>query len=77
MKRLKARMEAEKVEGVQIQPERSKHYKTRSPHSFSSKSELANMLECPVCLETASTPPIYQCEAGHLLCKVGIFNLDT
>ena len=26
-------------------------------------------LECPVCLDTADTPPVYQCPEGHLICK--------
>ena len=38
----------------------------------SSRDDLLNMLECPICLETADTPPIYQCSEGHLLCKVKI-----
>ena len=29
-------------------------------------------LECPVCLDTADTPPIYQCPEGHLICKVNL-----
>ena len=32
--------------------------------------ELMDTLECPVCLDTADTPPIYQCPEGHLICKV-------
>ena len=32
--------------------------------------ELMETLECPVCLDTADTPPIYQCPEGHLICKV-------
>ena len=32
----------------------------------SSLDDLLNMLECPICLETADTPPIYQCSEGHL-----------
>ena len=31
--------------------------------------DLMNMLECPVCLDTADRPPIYQCPEGHLLCE--------
>jgi len=31
--------------------------------------ELMDTLECPVCLDTADTPPIYQCPEGHLICK--------
>ena len=32
--------------------------------------ELMDTLECPVCLDTADTPPVYQCPEGHLICKV-------
>ena len=32
--------------------------------------ELMETLECPVCLDTADTPPVYQCPEGHLICKV-------
>lgn len=31
--------------------------------------ELLNTLECPICLDTADHPPIYQCPEGHLLCE--------
>ena len=30
---------------------------------------LVNTLQCPVCLETAHKPPIFQCPEGHLLCQ--------
>ena len=30
--------------------------------------ELVDTLECPVCLDTADTAPIYQCPEGHLVC---------
>ena len=32
-------------------------------------NELLNTLECPVCLDTADSPPIFQCPEGHLLCQ--------
>jgi len=31
-------------------------------------NELQNLFECPVCIEI-SLPPIYQCPAGHIVCK--------
>ena len=31
--------------------------------------ELVDTLECPVCLDTADTSPIYQCPEGHLVCE--------
>ena len=33
-------------------------------------------LECPVCLDTADTPPVYQCPEGHLICKGGLVTLN-
>ncbi|TRY71580.1 hypothetical protein TCAL_11295 [Tigriopus californicus] len=32
-------------------------------------NDLLDMLECPICLDTADKPPIYQCPEGHLLCE--------
>ena len=31
--------------------------------------DLLTMLECPICLDVAVRPPIYQCPEGHLLCE--------
>ena len=31
--------------------------------------ELEGELECPVCLEVATTSPIYKCMDDHLLCR--------
>ena len=31
--------------------------------------ELESELECPVCLEVATTSPIYKCMDDHLLCR--------
>ena len=33
-------------------------------------------LECPVCLDTADTPPVYQCPEGHLICKGDLITLN-
>ncbi len=41
-----------------------KHFQTEA-----NINELMNTLECPVCLDTADQPPIYQCPSGHLLCE--------
>ncbi len=30
---------------------------------------LLQMLECPICMDVADRPPIYQCPEGHLLCE--------
>ena len=32
-------------------------------------NDLLNTLECPVCLDTCESAPIYQCPEGHLLCQ--------
>ena len=43
------------------------------PHVYfqleTSIEDLTNTLQCPVCLETAHNPPIFQCPEGHLLCQ--------
>ena len=31
--------------------------------------ELEEELECPVCLEVASAPPIFKCPDNHLICR--------
>ena len=30
---------------------------------------LKNILECPVCLVSPTSTPIYRCDNGHILCK--------
>ena len=30
---------------------------------------LEDCIECPVCMEVPTSPPIFQCERGHILCK--------
>ena len=62
--------------GVNENRAKSNHSRRVNPRSSSyeansNQDELLNMLECPICLETADTPPIYQCSEGHLLCKAG------
>ena len=39
-----------------------------SDHSFPIE-ELIDILECPICLISLTTSPIYRCENGHLLCN--------
>ena len=34
--------------------------------------ELEEELECPVCLEVASSPPIFKCPDNHLICRLFI-----
>ena len=31
--------------------------------------KLGSILQCPVCLEVPTSPPIYRCDNGHILCK--------
>ena len=43
---------------------------SKAEHRTGRIEELMETLECPVCLDTADTPPVYQCPEGHLICKV-------
>ena len=36
-----------------------------------------NTLECPICLDTADKPPIFQCPEGHLICESCSQHLDA
>ena len=36
-----------------------------------------NTLECPICLDTADQPPIFQCPEGHLICQSCSQHLDA
>ena len=38
---------------------------------------IIDLLECPVCLDTIKTVPVYQCTNGHLMCKDCIVKLDN
>ena len=31
--------------------------------------KINHLLECPVCMETISSAPIFQCRNGHIVCK--------
>ena len=33
------------------------------------KAEQLEWMECPVCLETPRSGPIYSCRKGHIICK--------
>ena len=46
-------------------------------HKSARIEELLDTLECPVCLDTADTAPVYQCPEGHLICKVRTSQSDT
>ena len=51
--------------------ERIKEPKNRSLLEFMERQilELEEELECPVCLEVATTAPIYKCPDDHLICR--------
>ena len=38
---------------------------------------LRDLLECPVCMETINSVPVYQCTNGHVICKVCIEKLNN
>ena len=39
------------------------------PENSISVERIRDILECPVCLESPSCTPIYQCDNGHIVCK--------
>ena len=38
---------------------------------------IRDLLECPVCMETIKSVPVYQCNNGHVICKVCIKQLNS
>ena len=38
---------------------------------------IRDLLECPVCMETIKSVPVYQCANGHVICKDCIEKLDN
>ena len=38
---------------------------------------IKDLLECPVCLDTIKSVPVYQCTNGHVICKDCIVKLDN
>ena len=42
--------------------------KAETENSESWKAKLREELECPVCLTTPNTGPVFQCNNGHLIC---------
>ena len=38
---------------------------------------IRDLLECPVCLETIKSAPVYQCNNGHVICKDCIKKLNN
>ena len=52
---------------------------TSNPNQTSSDIEeyLSELLECPVCMETIKSVPVYQCSNGHVICKGCIEKLNN
>ena len=52
---------------------------TCNPNQTSSDIEeyLRELLECPVCMETIKSVPVYQCTNGHVICKGCIEKLNN
>ena len=38
---------------------------------------IRDLLECPVCMETIKSVPVYQCANGHVICKICIEKLSN
>ena len=38
---------------------------------------IRDLLECPVCMETIKSVPVYQCANGHVICKICIEKLNN
>ena len=67
MKKLQSNMQDSKPQSSRVTPSTADSCQENNQ----SQDDLMMMLECPICLEIADSPPIYQCTEGHLLCKVG------
>ena len=52
-------------------------FKRRLSVQMDSKVVKINDLECPVCIETISSAPIFQCHNGHIVCKDCHQKLET
>ena len=39
------------------------------------KEYLKNILECPICIDTISSVPVFQCTNGHVICKICVTKL--
>ena len=47
----------------------SDHLPSGSANETLRLSQVEDDLECPVCLTVPTSPPIFQCRNGHLICK--------
>ena len=50
---------------------------TSNPNQNSTDEFLRDLLECPVCMETIKSVPVYQCTNGHVMCKICIEKLNN
>ena len=50
---------------------------TSSTNQNSTDVFLRDLLECPVCMETIKSVPVYQCNNGHVICKDCIKKLNN
>ena len=52
---------------------------TSNTHQTPSDFEeyIRDLLECPVCMETIKSVPVYQCANGHVICKICIEKLNN
>ena len=41
------------------------------------KIEQLEWMECPICLDTPRSGPIYSCRKGHIICKVNCIEKTT
>ena len=47
----------------------------QNPSDF--EEYIRDLLECPVCMETINSVPVYQCANGHVICKGCIEKLNN
>ena len=50
---------------------------TSNTNQNSTDEFLRDLLECPVCMETIKSVPVYQCTNGHVMCKICIEKLNN
>jgi hypothetical protein len=49
----------------------------KTQNSSDIEEYLRDLLECPVCMETIKSVPVYQCNNGHVICKDCIKKLNN
>ena len=61
------------IKGLKIKMANS----NKTQNSSDIEEYLRDLLECPVCLETIKSVPVYQCNNGHVICKDCIKKLNN